>query len=120
MEKLLETKSVICWLKNDVEIRMAEQSPEGSNMRRLFKENKYSSPMKDMEGEYSDHCLLSFKAIGQQFDFKDKILFINEPSLYGFLASKSHTQIFENRVKILVFQISSPQTQKLAIGFLKI
>ena len=122
MEDLLETKSVICWLKNDVEITMAEQSPEGSNMRRLFKEKKYSRPIKDMEGEYSDHCLLSIKTIGQQFEFKDKILFINEPSLYGFLASKSHTLIFEIRIKIkiLVSQISWHQIQKLATGFLKI
>lgn len=89
MEKLLETKSVICWIKNDVEITMVEQSPEGSNMGRLFKEKKYSSQIKDMEGEYSDHCLLSLKTIGQQFDLKDKILFINEPSLYGFLASRN-------------------------------
>lgn len=88
MEKLLETKSVICWLKNDVEIRMAEQSPKGSNMLRLFNEKKYSSPIKDMEGEYSDHCLLSIKSLGQQFDFKNKVLFVNEPTLYGFLACK--------------------------------
>ena len=111
MEKLLETKSVICWIKNDVEITMAEQSPEGSSMRRLFKEKKYSRPIKDMEGEYSDHCLLSIKTIGQQFDLKDRILFINEPSLYGFLASKNLCKFLKIELKSLFYRFCHPKSR---------
>ena len=88
MERLLaDSSTVVCWLKNDVEIRMAEQSPKQSNLYRVYKEKIYPEPVVDMEGEPSRYCLLSLKVIGQSFDMKGKVLFINEASLYGFLAS---------------------------------
>lgn len=87
MEQLLATDSVTCWLKNDVEIRMAEQSPKQSSLYRLYKEKIYATPVHDMEGELSSHCLLSLKVLGQSFDMKGKVLFISKASMYGFLAS---------------------------------
>ena len=87
MESLLKTKSVVCWIKNDIEFKMAEQAPLNSDLHRLFDEKKYSEPVQDMEGELSRYCLLSLKNLGQTIDLKDKVLFANEPSLYGFIAS---------------------------------
>ena len=87
MESLLKTKSVVCWVKNEIEFKMAEQAPLNSNLHRLLDEKKYSEPVLDMEGELSRHCLLSYKNVGQTIDLKDKVLFINEASLYGFIAN---------------------------------
>ena len=88
MERLLAADSVVCWIKNDVTIRMAEQSPKQSDLYRVYKEKIFETPVEDMEGEPSRHCLLSLKAsLGQSFDLKGKVLFIDEASMYGFLAS---------------------------------
>ena len=84
MESLLKTKSVVCWIKNDIEFKIAEQAPLNSDLHRLLDEKKYLKPVLDMEGELSRHCLLSIKNIGQTINLKDKVLFINELSLYGF------------------------------------
>ena len=87
MESLLKTKSVVCWLKNDIEFKIAEQAPLNSDLHRLLDEKKYFEPVLDMEGELSRYCLLSHKNLGQTIDLKDKVLFMNEPSLYGFIAN---------------------------------
>ena len=87
MESLLKTKSVVCWVKNDIEFKMAERAPLNSDLHRLLNEKKYSKPVLDMEGELSRHCLLSLKNLGQTIDLKDKVLFMSEEVLYGFFSS---------------------------------
>lgn len=68
MDRLLEHDSMICWIKNDVEIRMAEQSPPYSAMKRLFDEKKYEIPVPDMDGELNERCLLSLKHASNYYE----------------------------------------------------
>lgn len=82
--QLLRKNTVVCWLKDDIEVSLAVQSPKHSFIRRLYEEKRFKVPTKGMDGEYSRNCLLSF--VPTTFNLENKVLFIDRPSHYTLLA----------------------------------
>ena len=86
VDQLLRKNIVVCWMKDDIEISLAVQSPKHSFIRRLYEEKRFKVPTRGMDGAYSRNCLLSFVNLANAFSLENKVLFMEKPSHYTFLA----------------------------------
>lgn len=115
LEKLKDSNSKFCWVKDSLITQKAIESPKNTFLRKLY----------DKTNGYDSHCLLDFSKL-QKYDFRKKLFFVNEQIYRFFLkiyveskepeADYWMSKTFFNSIIVFHYRSYLPEMQKKAIN----